>query len=378
MNSIFGVPRMRGARAAHYRRLIIPLLNRRSISEMSLRMAEVAEKQVSSWPRGVATDLLPLAELLMQDLSVNLVFGNDRDHALPVAAMISRQLAVGWPLPWLGAAAKRERAILKWAEKIRGTPDPKNLLSVLVNNPDESGAPPSRQIIGGFSSFLFGATFQTTKNALAWTLFLLTQYPRIAAEVAEEINGALGGRPPTLERIDGLPLLSAVTKEAMRLLPPVPIQFRRSLNQTTLGGAFIKSGVRVLTSVHLINRNPDLYGDPDCFRPERWDGFNPTPYQYPVFGAGANMCPGYVMGDKMVKFGLAAILSRYRVEMAPNTRIDYSCNITRNILMTPYPGVPVIFRDLDSAPVANRVAGTIHELVKLPTSLDRSGTTSRS
>ena len=123
MNSIFGAPRMRGARAAYYRRLIMPLLNRRSVGEMSLRMAELAENQVSSWPRGVATDLLPLAELLMQDLSVNLLFGNERDDALPVAALISRQLAVGWPLPWLGAGAKRERAILTWAEKARDTPE---------------------------------------------------------------------------------------------------------------------------------------------------------------------------------------------------------------------------------------------------------------
>ena len=68
-----------------------------------------------------------------------------------------------------------------------------------------------------------------------------------------------------------------------------------------------------------------------------------------------------MMGDQMVKLGLAAILSRYRVEMTPGARIDYRAKIT----LTPYPTVPVILRDLAAAPVANRVTGKIHELVDL-------------
>jgi cytochrome P450 len=362
-----GMTRMRGARVAHYRRLITPLLSRRSVRDMSSRMAEIAETHVSSWPTGVATDLRLLIERLTQDLAVALLFGDDRADALPIADMISRQWAAGWMPPsrdfiaWMRVAGKQERAILAWAAKKRGDLDPKNLLSIIVNNPDERGRRPSRQIIGGFLSFVFGAAYETSQNALAWTLILLTQHPRIAGEVADEISGALHGDPPTLERIDALPLLSAVAKEGMRLFPPVPIQFRRSLIETSLGEVAIKAGVRILTSVHLINRNPDLYGEPDRFRPERWEGLNPSPYEYPVFGAGARMCPGFLMGDQIVKVGLAAILSRYRVEMTPDARIDYRAKIT----LTPYPGVPVILRDLTSTPVAHRVTGRIHELVDL-------------
>ena len=140
---------------------------------MSSRMAQIAERHVSSWPTGVATDLLVLVERMMQDLAIGLLFGDDRADALPIAKMISRQWAAGWMPPsrdflaWMRVAAKQERAILAWAAKKRGDLDPKNFLSIIVNNPDERGRRPSRQIIGGLLSFTFGAAYEN-ESRMRW------------------------------------------------------------------------------------------------------------------------------------------------------------------------------------------------------------------
>jgi hypothetical protein len=64
----------------------------------------------------------------------------------------------------------------------------------------------------------------------------------------------------------------------------------------------------------------------------------------------------------MMKTALAAILSRYRVDMVPDARIDYRVRIA----LSPYPRVPVILRDVAEAPVATRITGGIHKLVHLP------------
>jgi cytochrome P450 len=363
-----GMTRMRGASAAHYRALIGPPLKRPAVVALSPQMAAVADELVASWPRNVPTDLLPLTERLMQELAVSLLFGNDRARGMPIAKMLAWQSHAARLIPgreylvWARMADRQERALLDWAEQKRGDVDAKDILSIIANNPDEKGAPPGPEIIGGLTGFIFRATFETCQNGLAWTLILLAQHPRIAGEVADEVVGALRGALPTIDRIGTLPLLDAVINEGLRLLPPVPIQIRKSMVATDLGGVAMKPGTRLLLSGHLINRNPDVYPDPDRFVPERWHELEVSAYDYTVFGAGGRMCPGSVFASQVAKTALAAILSRYRIDMVRDARIGYRNRIT----LSPYPRVPVILRDLAEPPVATRIAGAIHKLVRLP------------
>jgi cytochrome P450 len=359
--------RLQGARHAHYRRLMTPPLSWRAVATMGPSMATIAENQVASWQRGTPTDLCQLAEHLMQDLAIGLLFGNDRDRALPVAEMIGQAAAATWPTftrayaRALMISPKLEREILAWADQKRGDMNAKDILSIIANNPDEKGNPADREIIGGIVAFTFGAAYETCQNGLAWTLILLTQHPQIATALSDEINGALRGGPPLMDQLEPLPLLDSVIKEGMRLFPPVPIQFRRSLVRTQIGDTPIDAGVRTLVSAFLINRNPDLYPDPYRFRPERWHGLTCSPYDYPVFGSGARMCPGFLFANQMLKVGLGAVLSRHRVDMLPNTRVDHRTRIT----LTPKHAVPVILRDVAERPTPGRVIGRIHELVDL-------------
>jgi cytochrome P450 len=326
-------------------------------------MAAVAEKEVSSWSTNVLIDLLPLTERLSRELAIKLLFGDERERAIPIANMITKGVAASRFLPgrefvsWLTIAAKQERAILDWAEQKCGDLDAKDILSIIVNSPDETGQPPSPAIIAGILSFVFGATYETCRNGLAWTLIMVAQHRQIAGPLAAEIIGALGGGLP--DQIDALPLLDGVIKEAMRIFPPVPVQYRKSIVATELGGAYIAPGTRLLASIHLINRNPDLYCQPDRFRPERWETLDPSPYDYTVFGAGNRMCPGFIFAIQMMKISLAAILSRYRVTIARNARIDYRTRIT----LSPYPSVPVILRDIAEPPDHSPISGGIHKLV---------------
>ncbi len=364
------VTRLRGPQHAHYRRLLALPLSKPAVAGMSLKMAAIAARKVETWPRNRVIDLVPLAGGLVQDFVISLLLGDDHARALPIAKMIGGAAAAAWPFPgrayfkWLRTAPKLERAIAEWADEKRGDPDPNDIFSVLINSPDEKGQPPSKEIIGGILTFTFGAAYETCQNALVWTLVLLAQHPKVAAALAEEIDRAVSGGLPSIDRIGMLPLLDGVTKEGMRLFPPVPLQFRRSLIETKLGGTHIPAGMRVLTSVYLINRDPELYSEPNKFIPERWRSLDRSPFEYPVFGAGGRMCPGALFGNQMVKIALAAILSRHRVELVPHTRIDHRAAIT----LTPCPGVPIVLREKAALPLASPVVGSIHELVDLPAS----------
>ena len=358
--------RLRGRRHAHYRRLITLALSKPAVAGMSLEMATIAKRHVEHWQRNKPIDFLPLAGALMQDFVISLLFGADHTRAVPIAGMISKCAAAAWPFPgpasWkmLRTAPKLECAINEWAKEKRGDPNPKDIFSLFVNNPDHDW-PPSSEIIGGIITFTFGAAYETCQNALAWTIVLLPQHPKIVAALTEEIDGAVGGGLPSMDRIDTLPLLDGVIKEGMRLFPPVPLQFRRSLVETELGGVRIPAGMRVLISAYLINRDPELYGEPNKFKPERWRGLDRSPFQYPVFGSGARMCPGSLFGSQMVKIALAAILSSHRVELAPHARIDHRAAIT----LTPHPGVPIVLRECAAVLARTPLTGSIHELVDL-------------
>ena len=131
--------------------------------------------------------------------------------------------------------------------------------------------------------------------------------------------------------------------------------------ETELGATHVPARTQVFASIHLINRDPATYSEPLRFRPERWKNLQPSPHQYAVFGAGAHMCPGATFGDQMAKIALAAILSRYRVELAPRARVDYYAAIT----LSPYPALPIILRDKSRPPVSMPFVGRAREFFDL-------------
>jgi cytochrome P450 len=81
-----------------------------------------------------------------------------------------------------------------------------------------------------------------------------------------------------------------------------------------------------------------------------------------VFSAGPHSCPGYWFGSTAVKIALAAILTRYRLALAPDTRIDYRVQPT----MRPLQSVRVLLHPQDGALKATPISGKIRDLVKLP------------
>ncbi|WP_421852389.1 cytochrome P450 [Oricola sp.] len=360
--------RLRGAQHAHYRRLMTPPLGKSAVLGASSAMYAIAARHVSDWPRETQVDFAALGGKLAQELAITLLFGDDSERAAPVIAMINDAVDAAWPLPgpahlrWARTAPKLERAIHEWADVKRGADSSGDLFSALVNNPDHRGNEADLDVISGLLVFTLGAAYETCQNALAWTMALLAQHPGVAERLSRDVETAFAGETPDGEALDALPYLDWVTKEGMRLFSPVSIQFRRSMSPTTLGGAPIDEGIRILVSAFLINRDPKLYADPQRFLPERWDRLKATPYEYTVFGAGARMCPGFAFGIQMVKAALAAIVATHRFEVPAGSRIDHRATIT----VAPHPGIPMIFHNRSANPQTHHIAGTINELVDLP------------
>ena len=64
------------------------------------------------------------------------------------------------------------------------------------------------------------AGHETTANALAWSLALLSAFPSARERLEQEVDSVLGGRVPEAGDVGKLPWTAAVVNEAMRLYPP--------------------------------------------------------------------------------------------------------------------------------------------------------------
>jgi cytochrome P450 len=370
-----GLARMNGPRHAHYRRLMLPPLRKTSIEASGDKMIRLAQEEIAAWPAGETIDLWERVCRLMHAYAIGLLFGDDRERGYPIAEMVSDMFALKWspavracpinlPMTPYGQFLKEgetlERCILDWAGKKRGAVDGSDLLSIVVNNPEEDGGAVRDTTIVGLMPQLFGAVFETCQNALIWTLVLLAQHPRVAGELLDELQTGLADAAPTLSGITDLPWLDAVIKESMRIMPPAPMQARVAQQDTSIAGNPVPKGSRILLSSFVTNRMPERYPQPERFWPERWASINPTPYEYLVFSAGPRNCPGYLLGMAMVKVAVAAILLRYRIEFPPNTRVDY---IARPGLR-PRGKVQAVLQRQDGAFHRSPIAGNIFDLVK--------------
>jgi cytochrome P450 len=372
-----GLIRMTGEQHNHYRRLLLPPLQRRSIDSNGGKLVSLARETVGNWTVGQPIDLWANIRRLMRTFAIGVLFGDDRADGYPVSDMINEGLKYNWswriaafPIRIPGTPYNRmmrgaeelEARIIAWANRKRGSLDESDLLSIIVNSPDENGCPASNQSIVGHTPTLFGAAYETCQNSMIWTLILLNQHPGIASDLYSEIKQNYTGDDGDYEKLIRLPLLDAVIKESMRILPPVPQQFRVAQHKAKINGIEFDRGTRILLSPFLTNRQPDRYPDPDQFKPHRWSAISPTPYENPVFSAGPRGCPGYAFGTAMLKVGIATIVSRYRIVFPLATRIDYKVRVA----LSPKGKIPAVLSLQDGSFSASTIDGAIRSIVRFP------------
>lgn len=365
--------RMTGRRHAHYRRLITPALRKTTVDAMGDDMGKLSEEDLASWPAGESVDLVQYIYRLVRLITVELLFGGDRAQGYPIADLAAHLMERKWsagvisfpvnlPITPYGRsvreAAALERRVIAWADSKRGSIDARDLISIVVNNPDPDGQPSASATIARSIPALVTMASEACQTTLIWALVLLDQHPQVARGLLDELMAA----SPSIEALMKLPRLEAVIKETMRIIPPVPLQMRVADEDTTLAGQPMPKDARLLLNAFLTNRAGDLYPQADRFLPERWSTIDPNAFQFLTFSGGPRQCPGYAFGMNVMKVALAAILKRYRPALAPNARIDYRVQPT----LRPAGPVPVTLHAQDGAFSAAPIVGSIRNLVRLP------------
>lgn len=194
----------------------------------------------------------------------------------------------------------------------------------------DTGEPMTHQQLIEETGILFVAGHETSANALTWALYLLAQHPQVQTKIREELDQVAPNRAPTFEELRQLPYLTNVINETMRLYPPAWITDRVALEDDEVNGRSIPKGTIVTIFIHGLHHSPQLWDDPEAFRPERFEQLPPDQHSFAFlpFGGGPRLCIGNNFAMMEMQLVLAAWLRRFRFELDQNWPVEAQALIT--------------------------------------------------
>ncbi|GLA70827.1 protein kinase alk2 [Aspergillus tubingensis] len=178
----------------------------------------------------------------------------------------------------------------------------------------------------------------TTASLLSSAFFYLARHPNVWTRLRQTIVDEFGdAKHPngkiTHARLKDTPYLRYFLNEVLRLLPPVPLNFRVAAKDTSLplGGGpdgkapvYVRKGELVSYSVYAMHRRTDLYGpDAHAFRPERWEENSKRGWEYLPFNGGPRICLGQQYALTEASYTMVKLLQRYnRIENADPDMVE--------------------------------------------------------
>ncbi|KAJ3774223.1 cytochrome P450 1 [Lentinula raphanica] len=161
----------------------------------------------------------------------------------------------------------------------------------------------------------YTAAADTTMSSISSFLLAMCLHPDIQRKGQEEIDHVIGqDRLPTFEDRSSLPYVEAIYREVMRLHPPIPNGVpHTSMNDDFYHGYHIPKGCLVISNIWAMNRDEEIYCNPDEFLPERHLESPGGPFkninEITAFGFGRRICAGRYMADNTVWLAVVSVLA---------------------------------------------------------------------
>lgn len=335
------------------RKLLLPPFHGDRMARYSDVMREAAVAELEHWPSGIAAASLPHMGAITLEVILRAVFGvTDRERLEPLRETLGQLLNftaddVRVVLVALGDWERLDdRRLARFREVMRrtdelvydeitrrraqpGVEECDDIMSLLLTARHEDGSPMSDAELRDELVTLLIAGHETTAATLSWALERLVRSPEaMERTVAEADRG-------------GGPYMDAVIQETLRLRPVFPMVARAVKEPIELGGYAIPPGVTVMPAIALIHRRPDIYPDPDEFRPERFLDRQPGTYSWIPFGGGVRRCLGASFAMLEMRIVLTVLLSRVRVS-APESEPEPELPKRRVIALPPSRGGRVV------------------------------------
>jgi cytochrome P450 len=344
------------------RRIMLPAFHHEHLTASVEVMIEEIERAAEEFTPGLQVDLYFWTRRLAMRVAMRALFGLDpdgqRSRSIDAARLFEDALSYysseyalrvlrGPFTPWArlqANARKLDELIYSEISHRRATGERgQDILSLLLDAQDEDGNTLSDLQIRDEVMTLLFAGHDTTTSTVSFMFYELARQPAIAERLqAEQDIQVSNGRPSAAQLVGGeLTELEMVLDETLRKYPPAWVGPRRSLESFEFEGHTVPARAFVNYSSWASHHLPDVFADPQAFRPER---FSPEAKAalpkgaYVPFGGGSRTCIGMRFGQLEVRAIASLILSRFTLTLPQGFQLE----IRQMPTISPKQGLPML------------------------------------
>jgi cytochrome P450 family 135 len=302
------------------RKLMLPPFHGARMQSYEMLMADIARTEIERWPSGTPIRVRPRMQAVTLEIILRAVFGLTEGERLRGLRVELRRMLdhltdprwVGFLIalgperiprfaPFAREIARVDRLIYEVIAERRHERSA-DILSMLLAAEHEDGSGMTDRQLRDELLTLLVAGHETTATALAWAVERLARHPDKLRRLASEVRAGQDE------------YLKAVVYETLRLRPVISLVNRTLKAPMQFGGYELPAGVKVVPSIYLVHRRPDVYPEPERFLPERFLSSPPGTYTWIPFGGGVRRC----LGGAFAQFEMEVVLR----ELAGRTAID--------------------------------------------------------
>lgn len=334
------------------RQLFAPAVHANHFRAYGEVIREIARSKYEQWHPGQVVKGIDTTLAISLDIIMRLVFGVEDEETMQEGRKVIRALTSTahplivfypklqrpwFPLWWPYVNAKKN--LYHWFDKVMSTrrasgKNVQDVLGVLMQSHWEDGTPYSDEHIHNELLSVLTAGHVTTATALAWALYELGCHPEVMEKLRAELTSTASEFDPGL--ILKFPYLDAICNEVIRLHPILAECARVPMQPMEILGHHIPAGHALVVSIVSIHHDPELYPEPDEFKPERFLERKYGIYEFLPFGGGHRRCMGAGLAEYSIRIAVAEAALHWDFEPA---RKDF--DIRHDLAMGPKYGVPL-------------------------------------
>lgn len=310
---------------------------------------------VDSWPVHRQFEAYPAIKTATLDIATQVFMGAathanqpgelDRLNRAFIDCVQAATALARWDLPrtrWRRAVRGRRELEIFLSRAVDGSRQAEgdDLLSVLCQLRDDDGRSFSDDDIVNHMIFLLMAAHDTSTSTATTMIQLLGQHP----EWQERCRAEAMRLPEhiTLDDLDTTVDLDLAMREALRIVPPVPVVARYTVKETSILGVRIPADRLVVVMLHLNHHLPDLWTEPHRFDPERFGKDRREDarhrHAWDPFGGGVHKCLGMFFAKAEVLSLMVQLLRARRWSIDP----AYKAPLSYVSLPFPKDGMPIV------------------------------------
>jgi cytochrome P450 len=308
------------------RKLMLPPFHGRRMQAYEEVMARAAAEEIDRWPTDAPVRMRSRMQAVTLEVILRTVFGVDEGERLrrlrdelrdTLNLLASPRRAIFMVMlgperlrrfpPFRRRLERIDRLLFEVIRSRRDAPDlaeRDDILSLLLQATHEDGSQMSDRELRDELMTLLVAGHETTATALSWAIELLARHPAELERLEADVAGGDGA------------YLDAVIKETLRLRPVIALVLRKLVEPMEIGGRMLPAGVSVAPSIHLVHRRPEIYPEPERFRPERFLESPAGTYTWIPFGGGVRRCLGGAFAEFEMSVVLRELVARRRLQPA--------------------------------------------------------------